>query len=242
MHSRLLPIALALLALLAGCVGPLQTDGGATAAETVDGPTIDVTGTGTVSADADLAVVLVTVVGRADTADEARAQAAADVESMRAALRDAGVPDEAVTTASYHLSPRYDYTERERQLLGYEAVHAFRVEVAPERAGEVVDLAVSGGADRVDGVQFTLADETRADLRERALTDAVDAARADADAIAAAADLTVTGVARASTGGSYTPVYDVRFAEGGAADGAATTFEPGPVTVTATVRVTYTAQ
>lgn len=237
MSPRALPFALAFLLVLAGCSGPLQSaDSGAAA----DATTVDVTGTGQASADADLALVFVSVTARADTAEEARSIVAADVDRVRSALRASGVPDDAVTTASFRVSPRYDASERDPRLVGYTAVHAFRIEVAPDRAGEVIDLAVGNGADEVDGVRFTLRDETRAELRERALTRAVETARADADTVAAAADLTVTGVSQVSTSGGFAPAFDARVDE--AAGGGATTLEPGPVTVTATVSVTYTAE
>lgn len=81
MNSRLLPVALTLLLLVAGCIAPLQSDGpGATTSEDVT--TIDATGTGQVSADADLALVFVSVTARADTADQARTQVARDVRQM----------------------------------------------------------------------------------------------------------------------------------------------------------------
>lgn len=239
MKTRYLPVALAALVLLAGCLAPLQATESSTTS-TADVPTISVSGTGTTTAAPDLAVVFVSVTATADTADPARQQVANDVQRMRTALREAGVPDDAVTTTSFHISPRYDYREREQTLLGYEAAHSFRIEVAPDRAGAVVDAAVGNGADRVDGVQFTLTDETRESLRSEALTRAMDAARADADTVAAAAGMEVTGVQTASTGGVFVPYADVRFAED-AQSGAATVFEPGPVTVTATVSVTYTA-
>lgn len=241
MNVRLIALVLPFLLVTAGCLSvPVQSDGaGVTITE--NATTIDVTGTAQVSTDADLARVFVSVTARADSADRARIQVARDVSRMRAALRDGEVPDDSVTTASFRISPRFDTGERDPQIVGYDAVHTFRIEVAPDRAGEVIDRAVSNGADEVDGVQFTLRDGTRASLREDALTSAVGAARADADTIATAADLSITGVEHVSTSGGFTPVFDARVeqADGG---GAVTTLEPGPVTVEATVSVTYTAE
>lgn len=240
MSSRLLPVAVAVLLLLAGCTAPLQMD--SPSASTAEGATtIDVTGTGQVSADADLALVFVSVTARADTADGARTQVARDVREMRSALRDAGIPDDAVTTSSFNIFPRFDSLDREAEIIGYSAVHAFRIEAAPDRAGEVIDLAVANGADEVTSVQFTLREETRASLREQALTSAVEGARADADTVAAAAGLSITGIEHVSTSGGVSPVFDGRFDEG-AAGGAPTVLEPGPVTVEATVSITYTAE
>jgi hypothetical protein len=237
MRRYAVPVALALLVALAGCLGPLQTSSPADGSATV--PTVSVTGVGEVTVDADLAVVSVSVRERGDTAEAVRAAVAERSDALRAALEDAGVPADAVTTVSFRLQVDYDYGENRREPVGYTAVHTFRVEVAPDRAGEVVDLAVDSAGATVDGVGFTLSDETRADLREEALRGAVANARADADAVADAASIEVVGVRTASVGGSFSPYpYDVRFAES-AADGAATSFSPGPVTVTASVSLTY---
>lgn len=229
-------MALAGLLLLAGCTAPLQT-GASTTAEA--GPTISTSGTGQLSAEADLAVVSVAVTARADSADDARGQVADGVASVREALAGAGVPEDAVTTAYFAVRP--DYHDEDRAPDGYRATHALRVETDPARAGEVVDLAVGNGATEVNGVQFTLTDETRDDLRSEALAQAVDRARADADAVAGAADLQITGVESISVGNNYSP--GPFYAEA-AADraGGATSFAPGPVTVSASVSITYTVE
>lgn len=256
MSTRTVATALVLVAtvLLAGCAGPFQvtenqTDslrsGSAGSALQVttsesSGPTIAVTGAGEASAEADLAVIRVSVTALADSADEARGQVASDANRLTSALADAGVPAADVTTVYFAIQPQYDYTDSDRDIVGYRAVHAFSVEVAPEDAGRIVDVAVGSGASQVDGVSFTLTDETRAELREQALTEAVTAARADADVVAAAAGLSVTGVQTISVGGGVTP-YPVVYAEDARAGSAATSFQPGPVSVTATVSVTYSA-
>ncbi|MFC5365439.1 SIMPL domain-containing protein [Salinirubrum litoreum] len=237
MRRALLAVALAGLLLLAGCTAPLQTNASSTDGDT--GPTLSASGTGQISAEADLAVVSVAVTARADSADDARGQVADGVASVRQALADAGIPEDAVTTAYFSVRPEYD--DEDRIPDSYRATHALRIETDPARAGEVVDLAVGNGATEVNGVQFTLTDETRDELRSEALAQAVDRARADADAVAGAADLQITGVESISVGNSYSP--GPFYAET-AADraGGATSFAPGPVTVSASVSITYTVE
>ncbi|AUV83152.1 SIMPL domain-containing protein [Salinigranum rubrum] len=240
-RSRLtLTLALGLLVVLAGCLGPLQTTPSATDRST-DGTTLSTTGTGSVDAEADLAVVSVAVVATAQSADDARGQVASDVERMRTALREANIPDDAVTTSSFAVYPEYDYSDGERTERGYRAVHSFRIETDPARAGEVVDVAVGNGASEVQGVSFTLSDETRAELRAQAIERAVTAARADADAMAGAAGLSITSIETMSTSGGFAPVERFDVAESAAGGDARTTFEPGPVSVSVTVQVTYRA-
>ena len=237
-------VAVAALVVLAGCGAALQTTGGSTPAGGTDAGdaqrTISTSGTGEVAADADRAVVTVAVTARADTAEGAREAVATNATRMRGALRDAGVDDGDVTTASYRVRPRFE-TDRERgdrTIAGYEAVHAYRIDAAADAAGTVVDTAVGNGADEVQGVTFTLSDETRAELREEALERAMSTARADADTIASSAGLSITGVQSARTSSGFGPAYEIR----DSAEGGGTTFDAGSVTVTATVDVTYAAE
>jgi hypothetical protein len=236
MRPAILAVVLAGLVLLAGCTAPLQSTGVASA--DASDPTVSVTGTGTVSAEADLAVVSLAVTAQQASADAARDRVARGVDAVRTALRDAGIPEDAVTTAYFSVHPRYD--DEDRVPDGYRAVHALRVEVDPARAGEVVDLAVGAGATEVNGVQFTLTDETRDALRAEVLAQAVDRARADADAVAEAADLRIVGVQSMQVGGSYGP--GPFYAEAAADARGATSFAPGPVTVSASVSVTYVVE
>ena len=236
--------AVALLVLFAGCLGaagptPLaQSSTTPNAADAADGSTISVSGSATVEATPDLAVVRVAVEREADSAEAARSQVATAAESMREALRDAGIPDDAVSTESFAVYEQYDYRDGDREPDGYRAVHAYRIEVEPDRAGEVIDLAVGNGADRVSGVAFTLSDERRSELRQEALTLAVENARTDAETMATAAGVSVGEVRSLSTSNDVGPVYPVEFASADQAGGR-TTIEPGEVSVTASASVVY---
>lgn len=200
--------------------------------ETGSNVTITVDATGTTSAAPDLAVVDVAVEASAGSADAARAAVADNVSEMRAALTEAGVSDDRIRTTYFFIQ-----TEREDNgTVTYRASQGFELRVPVDEAGPVVDAAVAGGATRVDGVQFTLTEETRRELRSDALEAALDNARADADVIASATGVDVRTVNAVETGGGdIGPV----FAEAAREDG--TTFDPGPVTVTAQVTVTYEA-
>ena len=241
MSRRLLSVlALALLLTTAGCLGSTApTVGGAATDGDPAGPAVSVSASGTVSVDPDVAVVRLAAERTADSAEEARSLVAADVAAVREALAALGVEDDAVTTAYFRIDPQYDHTRESREVVGYRAVHALTVEADVDQAGAVIDAAVGAGAVRVDGVQFTLADETRQAAREQALGRAMANAAGDAGAIAEAADLTLDGVRSVSTGSPTFYPYDGRvvMAEAGAGD--ATSIQSGPVTVVASVQVTY---
>jgi uncharacterized protein YggE len=238
-------LAVAALLVLAGCAGMAETPAQQATTDSPDssGPTIAVSASAEVAAAPDRAVVRVAVVRTAASADAARGGLADDVAAVRTALREAGVPDDAVETTSFGVTPVYDRPRAEtglREPTGYRATHALAVDVPVDDAGRTVDVAVGAGADEVYGVEFTLSDERRADLRSEAVARAVDSARADATAAARAAGLSVDTVRTVTVedDGSVSPF----FARAEAADaGGQTTFDPAPATVRATVRVTYAA-
>lgn len=237
-----IPVAVVLLVLSVAAVGVLLS-GPAVADDGPDGnTTISVSASASTTVAPDLATVRVSVVERADTAEAARDGLASAVADLRAELDAAGIDEDAISTTGYHLQADYRYHDGEREMRGFVATQSFEVEApAVDRAGEVIDAAVAGGANRIDGVQFTLSDDRRQELRADVLTDAMDRTRADADAIASAAGLAVVGVESALTnnGGYGGPIY---YAEAdGARSSAETVIDPGTLTVSASVSVTYLA-
>ncbi|MEV0649315.1 SIMPL domain-containing protein [Phytomonospora sp. NPDC050363] len=120
------------------------------------------------------------------SAAEAFAATRALVERIRAALRERGVVDEAVEESRLSLSTEYDGYGEERRFLGYRCEASFAVELRDLDALEpALVAATEAGANRVDGVVFTVADP--AALEERARRDAVKAARKRAGLLAQAA-------------------------------------------------------
>jgi hypothetical protein len=222
--------------LTAGCLGPAgpATTGGDDADATID---VGATAEGT--APPDLARVRVAVVSTAPSPDRARTRTAENVSRMRGALRSLGVEDDRVRTTYFDLGPVYGSTDGARSVVGYRAAHGFAVEADVDRAGAVVDTAVASGATEVDGVTFTLAPETRRSVRARALERAMTHARRDAEALASAGNVSISGVRAVSTSDGDVVPYEERLA--GGSDSAATVVEPGPVTVSVRVAVTYSA-
>lgn len=239
----LLGALLASLVLAAGVAGAVTT-GTSTAPTGTEHVSVDATGQ--VEAQPDQAVVTVAVEAAADDVATARDRLAANVSSVRAALTDAGLGADSIETTSFdirNVERRYrpDGESSDSQP-EYLAVQRFAVTLDdPARAGEIVDTAVDGGATRVDGVRLTLSQEREQELRQRALEQAVDNARTEADTVAARADLAVTGAHSISTTDvSSRPVrYEAARATADASGG--TTIDSGPVTVSADVQVVYNA-
>ena len=116
-----------------------------------------------------------------------------------------------------------------------------------ERAFELGDLTVGLTSDDLAPATRNVDryvrpfDERRADLREDALTAAMDNARADADVLAENADLSIEGVSAVSTGSVDVRPYHAEAMTASADAAGGTEVESGPVSVTAQVQVTYNA-
>lgn len=235
------PVAVIALLLVSGCLGAVAGDDTGAAAQS-DNRTVTVSATGEVTAEADQAVVSLAVVARGDDAETARERLARNVSQLREGLAAAGVDDDQVTTSGYDLGREHRPEREGGEEPAYVARQSFQVTLNDtDRAGEVVDAAVGNGATDVDGVRFGLSAQRHDELEEQALEAAVDRARAKAGTLASRSNMTIVE-ARTVTAenGGHGPVFAQRTAVADA--GGSTTIDSGPVTVTASVRVTYHAE
>jgi uncharacterized protein YggE len=196
--------------------------------------TITASGTGSASAEADQAQVFVAVTAGSEQPSNATSQLATQTQQLREALANESAVS-SVTTTGYQLFEQRD----ENRTRSFVARQSFELVVNDtEAVGDVVDAAVAGGATEINGVSFTLSAETRQELRDQALDEAVQNARSEASTLAESADISLGEVRSLSTvgEGGGGPV----FAAEAAGDG--TVIDQGPVTVQATVEVVYAAE
>ncbi len=203
--------------------------------------TVAVSGSAEIEAEPDRAVVHLSVESTADGAEAARAQVAENVSELRTALRDQGIASDRIRSTGFSI--RED-RPREREKTDaeptYRAEH--RIEVVLDdidRVGTVIETVAKTGGARIHGVEYTLSDERRQELRQEALRKAMSNADLEAQTIAESAGLTLAGVHSVST--SDTRVHTAHREVAMASDASATDLDPGPVTVKATVNVEYNA-
>ena len=242
-RGSLAAVTLTMCVLLAGCAGGATTGG-----DTV-GPdrSIEVTADGEASGAPDRATLLVAVESTAPDARAVRDDLAASDDALRTALFDWGLTEDDVRTERYDVRQRREpQPTTERAEPQYVGTHVYALEIGDvETVGEVIDVAIGAGADRVERVQFGLTAEREATVRERALTDAMAGARGQAEVLASNANLTITGVHTVSTTNVRTSPYRSTGLEADAAGGASgptTGVQPGDVDVSATVRVVFTVE
>ncbi len=211
----------------------IQTAGGNAAAKT-----LQVTGTGTVSAAPEEAVLFLAVQTQAASAGQATADNAALMTTVIQAMTSVGIDKNSIETISYTLSPIYANNPDQSmpsKIVGYAARNAIQVTVTDlGTVGKVLDAAVSAGANDVQGIMFTFSSTTLARLQKQALGQAVQDADGQAKAVASSLGVSIVGPISVTPGYTFQPNLQ-RYA----AASQPTPIQPGTLQVTATVQVTY---
>jgi uncharacterized protein YggE len=205
--------------------------------------TITVVGYGEVRASPDLALLELAVETTADTAARATTENARRTTAVIDALKKKIGSQDRVTTTGYSLQPRYASrrpgSDAPPEITGYVSSNQVRVETRGlDAVGELIDAAIAAGANRTDGLSFTL--QNRSPHLRAALEKAGAEAQAQAQAIAAALQVKLGEVLSAATSGAPMPqpLYKTRMLAM-AAEAVSTPVEPGEVEVSATLTVSY---
>jgi len=205
---------------------------------------VSVTGSGEVKAQPDMAYVTLGVEARRPTLAEARTEVNATVERIMALTRELKIEPKFVDSTRLQVQPDYRWDEKASQqvLLGYVVSRQVDVELHDlDRLGTLLEKSVSAGVNQVGGAR--LDSSRRKELERAALTQAVDDARLNADALARAAGAKLGPVQSLNTTGMMpVPMYAERamtVAAAAKADGAAESYQPSEMKFTATVSAQF---
>jgi len=228
MKTRILPIV-GLLTFV-GVFAAISLPGPASSAA-ADAGGITVQGTASVAAVPDRAELSFGVETQGQTARAALSANAAEMRGVIAALKTAGGTE--VKTQSISLSPRYGEQNAVQAFVATNSVSAAIKEIG--RAGVLIDAAVNAGANQVYGPSLSRGDQD--ELYRNALEAAVADARASAQALASAANLSLGRITAIVEGGGSAPQPFA--AADKAMEAGPTPIEPGTQQVTAVVSVTF---
>lgn len=232
MSPRLIPILCTLL--LFPAAAPAQEP---------SPPFLTVTGNGTVTVDPDQANVRIGVETEEPAARDAQLEANRIASAILGAMRDLDIRPEAVQTSRLVLSPIYErpspqQERREPRVIGYRATNTVSVELRDlTRIGPVLDAAIEAGANRIEGVEFGLQNDSEA--RRGALVAAVEDARMKAETIARALEVPLGPVLEIIDHGVSVPI-PYRDAGGPMAmEAVATPVATGQISVSASLMIRY---
>ena len=199
---------------------------------------VTVSGTSTIKAAPDEAVVSLGVQTEANTAQGALAQNAERMTAVFAALNDQGISKDDIATTSVSLYPTYG--QNGMDITGYQAANQIDVTVHDmTKVGTIIDAAVGAGANLSNGITFKLSDASHG--VDQALAAAVADARSKAEALATAGNANLGQVMTIQeTSASSTPpiFYDRGFAAAGAS--VPTPVSPPTLETQVSVTVTWT--
>jgi uncharacterized protein YggE len=206
--------------------------------------TINVSGTGQVSARPDTAIITLGVQTEAEQASAALSQNNQQMQAMIDALKNAGVAAEDIRTQVINLQPRYEQPSSPTpsalpgtpKLVGYIATNTVEVTVRKlDTLGQLLDTAVQAGSNQIQGIRFEVSNP--ASLLDQARSSAWQDAQHKAEQLASLAGAKLGTVITISET-SQTP-RPVVLETVQAARAAAVPVEPGTETIEVSVQVTW---
>jgi uncharacterized protein YggE len=204
--------------------------------------TLSVTGSGQAYLAPDIAYIYIGVHTEKQTAAEAVDENTAQTQKLIQAIQDFGIDAKDIRTTNFSIWPMDQFDPATGRPTGektYAVDNTVYVTVRElDRLGDLLDTAVQAGANTVNSVQFDVADKDAA-LKE-ARVDAMKDAQTQAKELADAAGLTLGEVQSINFADNQYPIFDGKGGGGGAAaEAAAVPIQPGQLTFTVTVNITY---
>ena len=213
---------------------------------------ISVTGTATTSVEPDLLVITFGVETQEITAKEALDANSKTMNDIVDAIQSVGILEDEISTSRFNIYPVYDGYEdpitqrRKQELTGYKVTNTITVDTMQmDLAADIIDSAVTSGANRVDNVSFTLSQEKHLELKDDLIEKAIMNAKMKAEKALSPLDYSITGVKAISLsefGGLPTPMpmFDMAFDESFAMKSSSTPVFSSEQDVSTTANVIFT--
>ena len=190
--------------------------------ENVSDRTISVTGTAMSSIEPDLLVITFGMENQEKTAKEALDANSNAMNSVIDAIKAVEITDDEISTSQFNIYPVYDgfedpITKRwTQELRGYQVTNTITVKTANlNLASDIIDGAVTAGANKVDNVSFTLSPETQMKLKDDLIEQAVDNAKTKAEKALSPLNYVIIGVKAVSLSDfaipTPIPMYNMAF-------------------------------
>jgi len=228
---------LALLAILVSACAP------AAASAPADSRSLSVAGAGTAYLVPDIAYIYLGVHTEMPSASEAVKSNNNQTQTMIKALTDFGIDSKDIRTTNFSIYPFDKYDPQTGTSTGekyYSVDNTVYVTIRDlGRLGDLLDTVVTAGANTVNSIQFDVADKES--VLKQAREDALKNAAKQAQELADAAGVQIGEIQSITFSDSQAlPLYDNRGLGGGGGGAAAEVpIQPGQLTFTVTVNVTY---
>jgi len=231
--KSLIVFAVMTLALLLSACGPTTSNQAAR--------TLSVSGTGQANLAPDIAYIYVGVHTENPTAAAAVTENTTQTQKVIQAIKDFGIDEKDIRTTNFSIYPQDKFDPQSGTPTGdktYVVDNTVYVTVRKlDQLGDLLDTVVGAGANTVNSVQFDVAD--KADALKQARADAVKDAEAQAKSLAEAAGLSLGDIQSIGFFDNSQPIFDGKGGGAMAADAASVPIQPGQLTFTVTVNISY---
>lgn len=205
--------------------------------------TLNVNGTGQIFLSPDIAYIYIGVHTEEPTAADAVTANNEETQRVIEALKAAGVDAKDIRTTNFSIWPNQQYGP-DGQPTGtrYVVDNSVFVTVRElDNLGDLLDAAISAGANSINSIQFDVADKT--DALKKAREEAVKDAKAQAQELADVAGMNLGEVQSISFYDSAPMPYMNSYGKGGGgaavSEAVAVPIQPGQLTLTVTVSMSY---
>ena len=206
--------------------------------------TVSVEGNGTVTIPAEYATLSATTDHLADTAEAAQRAVDEVMADLLDGLEGLPVDTDSIDAGQLRVQPQYRWNPRNetQEFVGYEATRELSFKLTDLNSlGEALQMLSREGADNLHSPSYGSSQTESA--RSRALALAFGKASADAESLADAAGLTLGEPVTISTGARPAPIFRAtnRAMPAAMSDEMAPRYEPGQLSVSASVSVVFNA-
>ena len=176
--------------------------------------TISVTGSATASSTPDTLIVILGVESEAKTASESLSQNSNSLNYVISSLTNSGISKDNIQTSNFRIYPLYDSIKDsngnyQQILIGYRVSNILSIQTDNiDSAGNIIDVAVSSGANRVDNVSFQLSDEKLQKIGDDLIADAINDATQKAEKALLPLKQKIVGVKSVIVHDNLMPYYD----------------------------------
>jgi uncharacterized protein YggE len=194
--------------------------------------TLRVSAEGRVSAIPDTATVTIGVVSQGANPVDVKNMNNQKMNQIIAFIKQQGVDAKDITTTGFYASPKYNYSNGQNTIDGYQATQSVMVKISSidksqAQLEKVVDGAVNNGANEIQGVAFSFANPEK--LRQLARKQAIEKAKEKAQELANEAGLSLGKIINItdSINESFNPVPLAMANYSGRSKSVAPNIEPG---------------
>ncbi|MBD2533930.1 SIMPL domain-containing protein [Nostoc flagelliforme FACHB-838] len=149
---------------------------------------LEVTGRGEVTVATTLTQVQLGIQVEGKTATEVQEEVARRSTAVVNVLQNLGAQE--LQTISIQLNPVFSFADGTQTLTGFRGSNTLQFELPTERAGAAIDTAIQAGANLIQNIRFTASDEALQQARLQVLSEAVEDAQGQAQAVFSTLQLT----------------------------------------------------